>query len=320
MRRIVLLLSFLVMTALSLACRPQPEPPLRVGLAFWPPHGIPMLAQRLGYIDDVEFIPYRSLAEQLRAYRNGNLDAIATTADYFLQLLSRDPEHLAVLVVDYSAGADALLARPGIDSLADLRGRTIALETSGVGAYLLARALQQAGLGLHQVKLRSIDSAEPGAAFADPSVDAVVTYEPTRGELLRQGARELFSSRDIPGEIVDLLIVRREVARERGQAVGELVEGWLAGQAFLEQNPGRAAALLAPESESAQANLLESLRGVELPAPQQSRRLLAGPSPELAPALRRHARLMQQLGVLAQPPEPAAVEAALTADFIEAAP
>lgn len=120
-----------------------------------------------------------------------------------------------VLVVgDYSNGNDALLTRGGV-GIKDLPGKTINLVELSVSHYLLNRALETNGLSERDVQLQNISDADIGPIFlADTSQQAVVTWNPIVMEIEQApGVDKIFTSADIPGEIIDLMAVRTDVLK-----------------------------------------------------------------------------------------------------------
>ncbi len=83
-------------------------------------------------------------------------------------------------------------------------------------------------------------------AYLQGRVDALVTFEPMRSILLDRGARVLFDSTQIPGEIVDVLAVREDFLERHPERVTELVAGWSRAVAYAKTAPMKAAQLMAP--------------------------------------------------------------------------
>ncbi|MDC0666166.1 ABC transporter substrate-binding protein [Nannocystis radixulma] len=293
----------LAMVAFAGCLEPTP-PPLRVGMARWPSYEVFRLAESLGCYSSVEvqLVDFGSLAEAQRAYQADVIDALCTTAEYALNLDER--EHRIVLVIDFSSGGDTLVARPGIDALRDLRGQRVGLEVGALGVYMLTRALERAGMSTRDVVLVSVDLVDHQAAFEGGRVDAVVTYEPVRTHVLAKGGRELFSSRDILGEVIDVLVVRRMLLERRDDLL-KLVDGWFRGLDYLVQNPTDAARRVATHQGVTAEEYLRSLDGVRLFSLEENRRLLAGPSSPLVSSLRRLSAVTVRYGILEAPVDPA---------------
>lgn len=285
---------------LTTGCGRDAAPPLRIGILVWPPYEIALLAEDLGFYHQarIEFVDFESPAAVSRAYRDGTIDAIMVTADYLLHLAADDADQRVVLVIDFSEGGDVLMARPGIQSLAELRGHRIAVEKSALGAYVAQRALEIAGLTLSDVEIVPVDIPDQAHMYDSGQVDAVVTYEPTRTKLQLAGARELFSSRDIPGEIVDLLVTNTRVIAAHESDLHTFVRGWFAALTYLRERPADAAARVSGREGLTPAQYLQSLETARIPDRSHNTVLLS-PGPEsLSHSLDRHARVMTRLGTL----------------------
>lgn len=278
-------------------CTTEPQPPLRVGTNVWPGYEPLYLARELGFYHDTEvrLVEYSSATQVIQAWRNSAIDAAALTLDEVLRLAEDGHRPRVVAVLDISNGADALLARAPITRLGQLRGRRIGVEDTAVGGYLLGRALQQAGLARTAVRVVPLQFHRHEPAFVRGEIDAVVTFEPVRSRLLARGAHVLFDSRRIPGEIVDVLVVRPEALDRQPQRVRHLVGGWLRACRELERDRPRAARLMAPRLQLSPAEFLASLDGLRLPDLAENHQLLGGRSPAMVgPARRLAAEMLAQ--------------------------
>ncbi|MCB1741403.1 MAG: ABC transporter substrate-binding protein [Gammaproteobacteria bacterium] len=296
---------FLLVISLLLlgACAdPSGQTPLRVGLLVWPPYELAFLARDLGYLDDerIKLIDFESPAVAQRAYREGAVDVVAVTSHYLLELAQHDGGHRVVLVIDISDGADALVARPRIETLAELKGKRIAVESSALGAYMLYRVLQRAELQLADVARISMDIPEQEKAYLEDRVDAVITYEPTRSRLIAQGARVLFDSGDIPDEIVDVLIARVSTIEQRREALQMLVDGWLRALDYLRTHPEDALQRMSVREGLGVGEMRAVLELVDMPDRARNLALLGGVQPGLRAGLTRHVEVMLEAGLLQQ--------------------
>ena len=202
-------------------CHRPPPPLLRIGLNTWPGYEFIFLAQEQGLFTkagiQVQLIELPSLGDSRSAFERRQLDIMATTLSEVL--LAK--EHLQYCppifyVIDYSMGGDVILARPSLTKIADLRGKRIGLELGSVNMYLLARALEQSNLTLNDVILVPMTPDIMKYAFLNQTVDAVVTYPPLSVILQQTGkAQRLFSSQEIPQEIIDVLVVQTNVLATR---------------------------------------------------------------------------------------------------------
>ena len=275
------LTALLICFSLFWAAVAQAAGPLKVGTTLWPGYEPLYLAQHNGYYDDrIRVINYPSASEVIRSFRNQALEVAALTLDEVVLLRESDIDVQIILICDISDGADAILARPPIASLADLKGHRIAVESAAVGAYVLTRALEIGQIALTDVQPVNRENNEQYQAYLDNEVDAVVTYEPVRSQLLSAGATEIFTSRQIPGEVVDILAVERSVIERRQQDLTLLIKGWYQALDDLRNKPQQSHEYIAARHKISVEEVDASLDGLEFPDQSKTRKLISG-SPSL---------------------------------------
>jgi len=265
------------------ACIKGRQEPLRIGVNAWPPFELLYLAREKGYFEaenvEVDLIDFSSYTGILRAYHQGNVDGFFATLNEVQIADNFQDQPVVTLVVDYSFGGDALVVKNGITDLKGLKGRRIAYEESALGSYALERILTIGGLGPDDVKPVSRLPEEAEQDFHDGTVDGVITYEPGLGRLLRSGgARVLFSSRDIPGEIVDVMAVRRSVVDGRADDLRGVLRAWFKAVAYLKEQPLEAAAGMARRHDLTVEEFLQGLQGAHVPDLSENRQLLGSPA------------------------------------------
>lgn len=283
--------------ALFLSGCEAPEPPLRVATIQWIGYQPLHLAQALGYFarHPVRLADFHSNTESLRAFRNRNVEVAALTLDEVLLLRADGHDARVILILDYSEGADAIVAHPDIRDLADLRGRRIGVESTAAGAYLLARALEFGGLTTADVRLVKLGIENQVQAYREGWVDAFATFEPLRTRLLNLGARELFNSTRVPGEIVDVLVVRGELIDSHAAQLERLLDSWFQAVAYAAGQPEAAAARLAPRVELSAEEYRQAVAGMRFPTLAENCRLLSGETPQLADTVARlHAVMVKE--------------------------
>jgi NitT/TauT family transport system substrate-binding protein len=293
----------------QVACGDPPQPPLAVGLNTWVGYDPLVLARDRGLCDtkQVKVVELISSAEALRHLRNGLLDAAGLTMDEALRLVDSGFDVRIVALLDTSAGADVVVAAPHITSLQKLRGEHIAVEEATVGTLVLERLLQKAQLRREDVTVLRLDATQHKTALLSDRVAAAVSYAPIDSAIRAQGFRPIFDSRQMPGEIVDVLVVRTEVLRDRPGAVDALMAAWAAGLNVMQLDPSGAATSLAPGADLTTAQYKAVQRGLRFYTPAESLAMLAGDPPPLAAQGEAVARLMLDLGLLGQAPNWAAL-------------
>lgn len=94
---------------------------------------------------------------------------------------------------------------------------------------------------------------------------------------------EVFSSRQIPGEIVDVLAVDPAYARSHRRELKALVQTWWAARDFAQRNPTESTALMAQRQQLEPAQFEASQDGLHYPMASKQRALLASNGPRPAP-------------------------------------
>ncbi|MFQ5507974.1 MAG: ABC transporter substrate-binding protein [Leptospirillia bacterium] len=258
------------------------EETLRIGTNVWPGYEPLYLARDLGYFDDtaVHLVEYTSATQVLAAYRNGGIDAAALTLDEMIQLATHGTPPELVLVMDVSDGADAVLGRANVRTLADLAGRRIGVENTALGGYMLSRTLEHGKLSRSDIEVVTLTVDEHERAFLNGDVDAVVTFEPVSSRLKNAGAVLLFDSSGIPGEVVDVLVVRPEFRKAHRDTVGEVLDAWFQAVDFLETRPDEAARYMKRRLRLSEADILTAFETLRIPDCDENRALLLGtPAP-----------------------------------------
>ena len=292
---------------LFFSCAKEPQPPLRIGTVVWPGFECLYLARDLGYYKDtsIRLVEYNATSEITRAFRNRELEAIAYTVPEALSLVAAEPTLQAVLVTDISNGGDVIVAKPRIQDLPALKGRRVGMESSsGLGAYMITRALEQVKLSPKDVRIIPLEVSEHEQEFKKGTVDAVITYEPARSTLLAAGGKLLFDSSKIPNEIADILFVRGDLLTSQSANLQALIKGWFRALAYLKSNPQDAAHRIAPREGISPEQFLESLKGIHIPNIEENQKLLGKTDTSLLNAIKRLSKVMVENNLLEQAVEP----------------
>lgn len=286
------------------ACDQWLQQPIAIAAHLWVGYAPLFLAREKGWLDPKKVLLHKSgsAAESLKALAQGQVQGVALTLDEMLVARANGLPLSLVLVFNISAGADMVVVRPDIKSMADMRGKRLGLEAGSVGELMLGELLAAAGLTRRDVELQAVSPQQQLAAWQSRSVDALITYEPLATQLLAQGAVRLFDSRQIPNAIIDVLAIGREALDWRhGEAIRQLLQAHFWALDHLARNPQDAAYRMASHLGLPAAEVLSAFRGLLLPDANNNERLLRGDPPELLAKAQRLSALMVQTGLLKQP-------------------
>ncbi|MBV1900879.1 MAG: ABC transporter substrate-binding protein [Kordiimonadaceae bacterium] len=223
---------FAVALLLMLAgCSPEQEPPpLRVSASYWIGYEPLFVAEQhhffpKGSVHLVENINASTLEQTLQG---DSIDAVAVSLSRAINYIETGYDVTIVLVLGWSNGADMVLANPDIKSIADLKGKRVGTETGSVNSYLLIRALQKNGLTLPDIEIVSVPNEDMDQHFRPKNLSAASVYGRAAGLIKKMGTHTLFDSSQIPGEIIDVLLVRTPYLQAYPQRVADLIKGWVA--------------------------------------------------------------------------------------------
>jgi NitT/TauT family transport system substrate-binding protein len=195
---------------------PEPRAEFNIGwsiYAGWMPWPY---AQQVGIVKKwadkyglkINIVQVNDYVESVNQYTAGKLDGVTVAnMDALTIPAAGGKDTSAIIIGDYSNGNDGIMLK-GADTLAAIRGRQVYLVELSVSHYLLARGLNSVGMKLSDVKTVNTADADIVGAFATPEVTAAVTWNPQLSTMKETpGAKQVFSSAQIPGEILDLLCV-----------------------------------------------------------------------------------------------------------------
>ena len=177
---------------------------------------------------EVEIVQINDYVESINQYTAGQFDGVSVTNMDALSIpAGGGVDTTALIVGDFSNGNDAVILK-GEGGLEALAGKPVNLVELSVSHYLLARALDSVGLAEADLSgVVNTSDADMIAAFATDDVEAVVTWNPLVSAILEApGANALFDSSDIPGEIIDLMVVNTETLAANPDFGKALVGAW----------------------------------------------------------------------------------------------
>src|ERR1700690_2130273 len=183
-------------------------------------YGINIRVQRFDY------------APSLDAFVAKNIDACAMTNMEALDMpAAAGVDTTAIIIGDYSNGNDAVIVRQNL-TLAQIPGKQVMLVEKTVSQYLFERAMAINGLEqqIRRVKFVNTSDSDIASAFlTDASKPVVVTWKPMVSQIMKtKDMKTVFNSSQIPGEILDLLVVRTDILNRpdgSGQKFAKAIAG-----------------------------------------------------------------------------------------------
>jgi NitT/TauT family transport system substrate-binding protein len=261
--------------------------PLKIAVSPWIGYSLIYLTANDGKLNPLITLKrVRSATEAMGALERGEVDGAYFTLDEVIVMRARGVDLKIVAVADISAGGDAVVARPDIVALKDLKGKRIGYEPSAVGALFLARLLSAAGL--REDEIIKVPVARQDAQlelWRRQQIDAAITYDPLVSKLLREGAQKLYDSKSMPETIVDVLAIRSDRLQTHADSVREAVAAHFEGLKRLRTNTMDALYQIAAQDDMTLEEAKQSFTGVVFQSELSNRALL-----------KENSRLLQSAG------------------------
>jgi len=176
--------------------------------------------------------------ESINQYTAGTFDAcVMTNMDTLTIPAAGGVDSTALIVGDFSNGNDGVVLKGKGKTLTDIKGQKVNLVELSVSHYLLARALGSVGMRERDLKIINTSDADIVAAFSAPATTAVVTWKPQLSAVLSAPNAQLaFDSSKIPGEILDLMVVKTDVLNANPKLGKALIGAWYETLALMFKN------------------------------------------------------------------------------------
>tara|TARA_R110001592_G_scaffold238227_2_gene497779 strand:- start:77239 stop:78222 length:984 start_codon:yes stop_codon:yes gene_type:complete len=209
----------------------QAAEPLKIGYSDWPGWVAWEVAIEKGWFKDagvdVKFEWFDYVAS-MDAFAAGKLDAVGITNGDALVVGATGAKSVMFMVSDYSNGNDMIIAKPGINSVKELKGKKIGVEVGFVSHLLLLDALERVGLSENDVELVNVPTNETPQVLASGDVDAIVAWQPSSGQALVSvpGSKAIATSKEAPGLIYDMYVASPSSYASRKADWEKVVKVW----------------------------------------------------------------------------------------------
>lgn len=292
-----------VLLLLLSACSAQPTNPLRIASSPWPGYEPLYLARDLQLIDtkNIQLFELPSSDITMESFRNRSTDMASLTLDETMSLIHDDVKVKILLVMDISHGGDAVLARPEIKTLADIKGKRISIVNIPLGLYMLSRLLEKAGLDVNDVTVLPMPESRQLEFYKSGQADVVITFDPVKTNLINSGAHVIFDSSQIPNEIFDIMVVHEDVYSERQDEICRFVNGWFETLEYIKLNNADAIQRMAKRLRVTDAEFITMMEGLYVPNRQDNAAILGGGNPSILPVASNLSEIMLREGLLLRP-------------------
>lgn len=244
------LIAVALVALLVSGCGPRAEPPLsqepiKIGTYIWPGSYWIDVAFDKGWFAEAGLnvertdvgLRYFASMDEVAA---GKLHAMGFSQYDLVRHAAAGHDLTGIIAIDYSEGAEALIARPGIRQLQDLRGKKLALHRGTYLEYLLSVIASRQGVNLNEITLVDRSNEDAFQDFRAGLVDAILVWEPYGSDAKAAGGVQIFSTADFPGLTYSVFTLHTDFIKAHPREVKALVEVWYRADRYVREHPQEA--------------------------------------------------------------------------------
>ncbi|MCW5622590.1 MAG: ABC transporter substrate-binding protein [Burkholderiales bacterium] len=271
LRRLVVTAVRFFAVALALtAAAPAFAAPIKIGTVIWIGYGPYYVADALNLFKksgvDVTLQVFTDPALIPPAIESGAVAGGMLTYDQVIGMVAKGSTQRVVMPIDYSNGGDAIVTSTSVTKVTDLKGKKVAFNPLSPSDFLLSYALKTASLTEKDIQPINMTPEAIPAAMASGSLLAGVTYEPSVSQIVgMDGGKKfhvLFSTKNAPGLITDVLVFKQAYIKSNPKEVRALIQGYIDGLDYMKKNPDEAAKIIGKVLGVSAAEVKEQLDGV----------------------------------------------------------
>lgn len=138
---------------------------------------------------DVEWRKFASGADVIAAMASGDIKISELGSSPLAIAASQGVDLQMFMLAQVIGKAESLIVRDGsgIENLADLKGKRIAVPVGSTAHFSLMGALDHAGLGTNDVTVISMPPDQIAAAWEQGAIDGAFIWQPVQSEILKTG-------------------------------------------------------------------------------------------------------------------------------------
>lgn len=240
-----------------------------IGTETWPGYIALYVAKKKGYFKDegldVNIERYITLGKLSEDYLAGKMQGRANLTLEAVNESLKGFDHKIVLAIDYSNGADAIVASKDIKSVKEFVGKRVVFEKGTLEEFFLSWALSQQNLHLSQLLAIEGDPDKAKKSLLANEADIAVTHEPFLGDLLKDPRFAIVvSSENAPGLITDVLTFRTDFIKSHPDSVRSILKAYFRALDFVKSNPNESYQILAKEFEIDASSLPKQFEGIQM--------------------------------------------------------
>jgi NitT/TauT family transport system substrate-binding protein len=287
-------LTFLVNSCSS----PSEIKTLRVGLNSWPGYSIALYAKEAKLFEkrgiNVELIRFNNQQDNIRATIRGSQDMSFVPLWEVMQVDPNNDKPAIVLVADISAGSDGIVARQGIQSVKDLKGKKVGTKLGTVTHLILLEALKFNQMKPEDVEIKDISNERGMETLKKGDLDAVVVWEPSLSQTAKdiQG-KVIFTTKDLDSLVIDSLVTGAKNLKSRKSEINKFILAWFDAIYAVEHKPNVVFESIARQTKQSLETVAKDYTGLKKGDISMNQRMFSA-NGRLLEAMKESAKLLRE--------------------------
>ena len=242
-------------------------------------------------------------ASRSLAMASGDIQCAATTVETWVVWNANGVPSKQILQLDKSYGADGLVVRGPIKTVADLKGKTVAASTPGTSPYfMLAWVLNANKMRIKDVKVVNLEPGPAAQAFLAGQNDAAVTYEPYLSAVRDKpdAGHILATTLDYP-MVLDTLGCTPKFLDANPAAAKALVDGYFDALDAIKADPEKANEVMGADVKQTGAEFADSAKYLRWVSRDDNKSFFAH---DFVPFTTTASDLLSDIGTISSKPDP----------------
>lgn len=278
MKKFICILLSLIMTFSLVACgnkeaeKGSSESGLTkvsLGMVPWPAFELFYLAEEEGIFEknglDVDIQEFSSTTDNSSAFVGGQLDFCTYASSESISPFAEGADFKVVLLADKSNGCEGLVTTSDIKTVKDLKGKTVATQYYSVDHLLLLTLLQENGMTADDIDLVDMTIENAGNTFIAGQCDAACIWDPYFSQAKNNGANVLYSTKDNPDIISDVLAASGDMIKNNPDVVEAMVKSYYEAADYWRDNQDEANEFMASKLGVSKDEFVSQMEGLIIP-------------------------------------------------------
>ncbi len=240
------------------------------------------------------------------AIQSGDIQCAATTVETWIAWNANGVATRQIFQLDKSYGADGMAVRGNINSIKDLKGKTVAASAPGTAPYFtLAWFLRENGLTVKDVTIVNLEPGPAAQAFVAGQNDAAMTYEPFLSTVRSnpQAGKIIATTLDYP-MVMDTFGCTPDFLAKNEKAAKALADSYFEALEMIQKEPAKSNEIMGADVKQTGEQFAASAKFLRWQDKAANKAFFAGPHREFS---EKAADLLLELGIIKQKPDMAAL-------------